>query len=356
MADGFNPLGSTVEPVSPPVRIAVVAVLLVTALAGAGAVADSHYAITASPSVDTPTREVTFEDQDFTVSALARVDPGGTVSATVDGPSDEEYRVLLYNGDGQIIDRHDGTGASTVSFETAYEEGGTYPPGTYVIVVSHDGVFQVIHPLVVSGYRASVDAPADAEPDDEITITASTATVDDAKAISGLEVVIGNDDRHRREPLEADGSGSYEASIRLDTLGTGSYSLYVVVQGHDEVLDQPEILGVSDPQSFDIVDGTGSTTASPTEGTETATGTRSPDDGTPTATDGTHTGTGGTAETATASASATDSTDRDGTVITPRPTTAPTRTTTPGQPLGLAPVAVAALACLLWWHRRARTG
>lgn len=336
-------------------RLAVVTVVLVLLGAASGvyvASASSHYTITASPSVDTPTREVTFDGQEFTVSAIARVDPGETVTASVSAPTGDFYSIPLYDSDQRIVDRREGTNDSTVSFETAFEDGEPYEPGTYAIVVSHDGIFQAVHPLVISGYRVSVDAPTSAEEGSEVTVSATVEPVDDTKAISQVRLVIGNDDRDRRTTMAGSGTGEYSTTIEVDQLGTGDYTLYVVVQGEEEALGSKELLGVSDSQPFTIGDGsTGGGGSGGGQGGSTDEGSPTTDEGTtrttaPTTsstTQGTGDGTGESDARTTTDGSA---------VVTPR-SPAPTDTAQKsgidalGQPVGVG-VAVVALAGVGW--------
>jgi GH43 family beta-xylosidase len=343
---------------------AVTIVLLVLGTVGIGSVASqtSGYTISASPSVDTPTREVTFDNQEFTVSATARVDPGETVAVTVSSPSGHFYSIPLYDSDQRIVDKRDGTNDSTVSFETAFEDGGTYAPGTYAITVSHDGIFQVVHPLVVAGYRVAVTAPANGEAGADVTVEASLSTIDGSKAISDVTLVIGNDDRDRRVTMTETGSDAYSTTVELDQLGPGEYTLYVVVQGEEEALGKQEVLGLSDAQSFSITDGTPTSTSddddgggqddSSDDGTATADGTTT--ERSSTTDDGTDSGTATGSETTAVTSTTTEVTTSDSSVITPR-TTVPTGTrsptSSPGQPLGLLS-AVVALVAVGWLARR----
>ena len=94
--------------------------LVVTLFAGSGvasgAVADG-YNVTIEDSIDGPTRTVSMEDTEFTVSAVARRTAGEDVTATVTAPSGTGYDLYLYDAERNIqaTERLRGSGQATCS-------------------------------------------------------------------------------------------------------------------------------------------------------------------------------------------------------------------------------------------------
>lgn len=350
----------------------VAGVLLVAAAAtlSGSSLGQSGYAVTASPAVDTPDRDVTFDNATFEVTQLGRVDPGDSVSATVSAPSGDAYDVYLYDADRDILDRHRDPSSATVFFDVPADDPN-YPPGTYVIAVDHDGEFRAVTPLVIVGYDVTVsDPPSGAEPGEAVTVEASVTTVDDRKPIEQVQVVIGNDDDRQTETLSSDGDGDYSGSFTLDSLPEGEHSLYVVVQGSEEVLQRQEVLGVSDAHSFTVESGGSSDGdssggssgggssggSSGEQGTAEPTGTATTDSTSTTSSTSDPTETDGSTPTGSTSEGTTSPpTTSDDPVITPNPTTsaAPT-TSSPGQPLGVLPVVAALLLAAALARRRCR--
>lgn len=248
----------------------VVALTLVSGVPGMAA--SSSYDISLSPSVETPPRTVTFQNDNYDVSAIGRVDPGQSVTATVSAPSGDTYRLYVYDSDKQIVDSHRRTGDATVQLSTA-----GYPAGTYVVTVYHDGAFQKVHPLVVSDYTVSIDTSATALQDSTIQVNISTSPINGNKAISQAKIVVGNANDDVRKTFSRSSYSDFETNVSLQGLGEGDYSTYAVVQGSDEFLGNKVMLGVSDSQSLAIETPTPTPTATATpaggNGTDTPTAT-----------------------------------------------------------------------------------
>lgn len=211
----------------------------------------SEYSITPNPAIDVPNRSFNFEGTDYEVTQIGRVVPGEPISATIDAPRGQDFDVFLYNGDRQIVDRVRDPAGRTVSFEIPAGHPN-YRPGTYVVAVEHDGVFQAIAPVVIVGYTISLHVPKSVIVGDRISITADMIVVNNSKSINNVQIVIANRSHEHRTSLASNGNMTYIGTVSVDSLSAGNYSVYVVVQAKEKVFGHNEVLGISEPQSFTI--------------------------------------------------------------------------------------------------------
>lgn len=342
--------------------IALVVLLIAAGVAASGqVVANEHFDVTAHPNIDTPPRTVTYQGMSFQVDHLGHVEPGEPVNVEVDAEAEEAYSVALYDADGFRLAEDDGVGSDAFTFETSSTDGTTYTPGTYVVAVNDNG-FQAIAPLVITGYRLSVDAPSTVESGSMVRVDASVTTIDDAKSIDRVQVVIGDENHHERVTLSSDGDSDYTKTFALDSFPEGDYDLYVVAQGSEEVLGQQEVLGVSASQSFRV----GQESTSDDSSEDSSGGGSSGSDGSdeeetpesqPTSTvdETTTSDTKGTSDVNTDDANTDDDTPTtsDESVITPNTqATEPSTTDSPGQPLGVFPVLLTLLLVTIIARRR----
>lgn len=342
--------------------IALLVVAATLAFAGPGA-GSSHYAITADPSVDTAATEREVFNEPVEVEDIARADPDGSVVVAVSAPSGEQTRVIIYNEDKDILYN---SNLESGSYDVSFDFGpANLDPGSYAIVLDHEGSIVDAMPLVLSGYRVTVDAPGSVTQGDSITVTAEVTVVDATKPIDRVQVVVGDEDNNRRVTLDGPGgAGTYEKTFTVDQLPAGDYKLYVGVQGEQVFQGRQELLGVSDSHDFAIEASTTSsttttaTTTTTTTATTTASGGALPGGGG--AAPGGGSADGGTTTGEPADGTATDGDPSDPTptttdgVVTPNPTPATTDqpTTTSGQALGLLPPALALLLVALLARRR----
>lgn len=283
------------------------ALLCCTALfAGGIAAGDSHYDLTVAGSVDTPDRVVSLEGNDYTVSAIGVVSPGEAIDVSVDAPADASYDLYLYNDDRRVSDRIDEAGSSE-TFD------GDYPAGSYMVAVYVDGSVETVHPVVVSSYDVTVDAPESAQPGEEVTFTVNVENIDGTpENLDAVQVVVSNDGDDETLTATQNGDGEYTATTTLSE--TGEYLVYANVRGSETSQGQKELLGASASATVNVRDAT------PTP-TPTATPTSTPE----------NSGGGGQAgeNTATATPTATATmtpTINDTSTVTSTPTPTPTAT------------------------------
>lgn len=221
------------------------------------ATAADEYQITIDGSVDTPTRQVTVEGRSFDVTAVAKADAGDSIDVDVTDPDQsEEYRVLLYNADQDIMDSERFlTGNQTVTFDTSDFDAES---GSYAVVVQADGVDEAVHPLVIKGYDLSVNAPASATPGDnvEVEVDVTVLTPNEvSEANDRVEVVIAGENQDIRQTASG-GNGEYSVSMDTDSLDSGSYNVYATMRNDSKtVFGRAELFGISDTQEVELTSG-----------------------------------------------------------------------------------------------------
>lgn len=346
--------------------VLVATVLGAVAPSGGATDATSDFEISISSSIDVPTRTVTIEGDNFTVSNVARRFPGDSLKVNVTAPSsDTEYDVNLYNSDTKIEQSEAMTGSGTATFDT-----GDLTAGIYYAAVYHDGSTVTIHPVVIAAYEVTLDIPSEAESDSTVS-----ATVDVTKRVRDrppnfVQVVVGDEQYDLRVNASEESPGTYTTEFTVD-LPEGEYVAYGAARGENETDNgDKEVVGISDGHTFRVVEPT--PTPTPTESTgdggggdggggaagdtTTSTPTRTAQPA-PTATP-----TAARSPTATATPTPTPTASTDTKTATPTPTdavitpqspTGPTQTPTEGTTSGfgllLAVIAVVALASLYRW-------
>lgn len=303
------------------------------------------YSLAPSPAVDVPDRKISFEGTEYNITHIGHVVPGRAISVEVDAPPGQSFDLYLYNGEREILDRHRDQAGQVVSFDIP-AGNPNYRPGTYVLALEHDGVFKAIAPFVIAGFAVNVRAPHSAIDGESVPVTAELKIVNNSKAISDLQVVVGNETHQDRTTLVSQGRRIYTGTVSLNGLSLGNYSLYIVVRGNETVFGHREVLGISDPLSFRIRPDRTNSSPSPTGDSNSPMNVSDPGD------------TKGTV-TAISSASSPTTSLSDGSpnettevVITPSGASQASRTTrTPGQNVGFMPPVIGVIL-LLWWVRR----
>lgn len=277
-------------------RLIVLVLVLATVSGGflAGVSADSEYEITFPDDdehVDVPEQSVTFEGESYSISAIGMVDPDGSFDVVVETDSDETFNVNLRNSERDVVEAR----SRVTADETLTFDADGLAPGTYTLQVE-DGLTQALGPVVVQAYDVSSPEPdhegATVEPGDDVTVT-TTLTDLEPRPISEVELVVWNGDSHDRLSMAEAGDHSYEKTV--SDLEEGSYEMYVIVYGEDEIQDrdQKEMIAVSQPTSLAVQEsdddngddpGSGETTPTPTptetpseKATETPTSTETSD-------------------------------------------------------------------------------
>lgn len=244
-----NPISSR-SGISALVIVVGILLLLSSAIVVAADTADGELSV--AGSVETPTETVTTDelDSEFEVDAFATLSAGDSLDADIALSDDSAFDVYLYDNDGQNVDRVGGTGSDSVTFDTDSLKSGTYVLALYV-----DGNYIDIHPVIITGYDVTVDAPSEVSSDDESMLVSAdvTPTALDIDPAS-VEIAVWDDDTVLRKTAEDRGDGQYEATFPMSDLEEGSYSVSAVAQGTDTVNGEREALGISDSDALTVSD------------------------------------------------------------------------------------------------------
>ena len=235
--------------------------LVLLLLFGISVTATGHVSISIDGSFETPEETVTVDGEEFTVTQVRRVHPGEEFDVAVSADVRQPYQINVYTLDEQVQDFKRGLGDSQVTFETEFLDPGSY----LVAAVAEDGVLAV-HPLTVSGYAPTVDAPSTVDEETPFDVTIQLEELDDTKAIGRVEVVVWNDEtRERFTATQVDGD-TYEATV--DGLANASYDVYAVVLAEESVDGEDDVIGLSDPGNLTVreVVSTPTVTPTPTDG------------------------------------------------------------------------------------------
>ncbi|QLG27363.1 hypothetical protein HUG10_07295 [Halorarum halophilum] len=212
------------------------ALLIVSGTVPLIASGDSQYEITVDTEIDTPERTITIEGQSYTVASMGKAPTEGELTFDVDTPGVDRYSVHLYNSDRQIVESTRETEDGTVSFDTS-----GYTSGSYVLVVSVNGVQQVIQPVVITDYEIDVDAPTDVTAGSSFTLEAMLSG--SSTTPEHVAVTLSNGTWDTQFTASEDG-GAYVADIP-GTLAAGEYSMYVTTHSDNEFNGQKEVTGLS---------------------------------------------------------------------------------------------------------------
>ena len=224
----------------PAVFIGTLAVIALATVASGSVAADSEYEISASESVDTPTRDVNLRGATYQISALGKASPGGSIDLEINAPQDNQfYRVYLYNSSETIVARESGTGDATLTFDLENRE-----PGTYMFALQEQGTTQVIYPLVIQAYSMNLDTPDQVSAGDSLTAEISLTQTSTNSPPDRVEVVVAGQSSQITESASEDGD-SYTATISSEPLGDGTYLVYANARGSNVVYNEQEIFGVS---------------------------------------------------------------------------------------------------------------
>lgn len=219
-------------------------------LTSVGVVAADEYRVTSDQTIDVVDRTVQQGGSTFEITAVSQVDPSDQVEVSVDAPAETDFRMYLYDENQTIRRGYEGTGPTEFTIPVA--DHGASTAGTYAFVVQSDGVNEAAHPLVVRGYTVTSTPPGSATRGDEITIDGEFTQVR-GEAFKQIDVVVAASDTDEQVVTKARVDGkAFTADVSTAELDAGSYDVYAVVRGPDTVLDEPEILGLSTPQTLEI--------------------------------------------------------------------------------------------------------
>jgi hypothetical protein len=208
----------------PRLRTVVLLTLVAALLLAAGpALASSEYTVESTTSIDTPSRTVTVQGNEYTVTSLGYRDVGETVPVEVTRPGSGRFTVHMYNGNGLTMDSVEGdeNGTHTLDQTTSLERG------TYVLALNVDGEdgIQKIQPIVMSGYDFAVDAPQEVSEDERVSITIELTG--ETKLPNYVDVAVMNDSTHRYDAVRVD-DRTY--NVVIEDLDPDEYRLYAAAR------------------------------------------------------------------------------------------------------------------------------
>lgn len=223
--------------------------LLFSVLIGGMAIAESTSSVEAENSIETPERTVDLAGQEFTVDSVGYVDQGNVVRADVSGTGEDQYSVYIYNGDGDpMVQPADGTDDGSVTIPNS----DNIPRGTYLLVLSVDGSYESVQPLVISGYEFDVAVSTD-----NGSLSTTVELTGDTPLPAYVDVAVLNETA-RRYKLENTSNRTY--TVEITDLEPGDYRLYAAARSTEQVNGRDEVVGISSPQTVSIDTGTESTT------------------------------------------------------------------------------------------------
>ncbi|AQL42251.1 hypothetical protein BV210_05775 [Halorientalis sp. IM1011] len=205
------------------------------------------YNVTVADAVETPTRTVSLEGEEFDVSAVAQRRPGERIDVTVAAP-DAGYDLYLYDADRNIRDTSRQRGPAEAAFDTEGLE-----VGTYVVAVYRQGEFLDVFPVVVAGYDVTVSTPAETVTDRTARVPVTVTSTGDRSAPDAVEVVVGDRNRSVRTTATRVEDGEYVANVDVSRLPAGTYRAYAsVIERRPDARDQS--LGISDGATLTVGD------------------------------------------------------------------------------------------------------
>lgn len=209
--------------------------------------AAEEYEISINKSVDTPPRDVDVRGRTYEVSAIGKTEQEEPVSVSVTPPEEgQSYRIYLYNSDGRIV-----AGSGEVSGNKTIAFNLSAAPGTYAFAIESDGVNQAIHPLVIKGFEATVDAPESVTVGDEVVVNVTATQIEPNVTNDYVEVIIARGDQDIVK-IAHETNGQYTARINTTNLEPGSYNVYATVRGDEVVFNRRVIFGISDATTTDL--------------------------------------------------------------------------------------------------------
>lgn len=213
--------------------------------------ANDSATVSIDDSIETPAETVTVESEAFTVTGVARVFPGETLTVNVTGTDAEHYQINLYTVGQEVVDFHLGSGDETVAFETTHLDP-VPGPGSYVVAAVDNQDFLAVHPVVLAAYRVDVDAPTAVETGTAFDVSVTLDAVTGGTTPGDVELVVWNEERRERIPAPAVGDETYEATV--GSLANGTYEVYAVVIDEETVDGQENVVGLSDPVTVRVTD------------------------------------------------------------------------------------------------------
>lgn len=217
-----------------------------------GVFAAGEYDITASDSVDTESRTVTVDGDEYEVESIGRTAVDTTVSVDIDAPDDEATEVYLYNKERDIVESRDSNGGDSVSIDMS-----GYDPGSYALaLLDEENDIEDVQPLVVAGWDTTLSVNTTSEDEIEkgnpLSATVSISEHTEMPEPESVEIVFTKDDSViTRTDAANTGDGEYEATIDTDR-DTGTYRIYANVRNTTTAEGRHEVVGVSNSHVVEI--------------------------------------------------------------------------------------------------------
>lgn len=251
------------------VGIALVCCLLVGGVAGlAGAASQtSGFGLTVEDSLDLPDRTVTLEGQQFSVPAVAQADPGEELQVEATAPPNASVEVNLITAEKDVLASQRVTGPAALTFQTS-----SLDPGTYLLVLMHNGTPQAIHPVIVRGYTLRIESPTWARINTSINVTVEVTRTATPANLSRVELVFTGEGDTFRGTVPRIDQDTFRVRLPFpDHLSPGNYSLFAIAESERTLaFGRPVVLGVSGRQPLELRPSNTSVTLStvtPQEGT-----------------------------------------------------------------------------------------
>lgn len=268
-------------------RNAVLTVVLLTVGVAlfVGVALGGGYSLSISGEQSVPSWTFNVDGQSYTADSVL-VTSGGDISFQASAPSDADYRVYLYDRNGNIVQqrRMEGSGSGTFTADPG--------PGTYLVALSADDGIQDARPVIIEGHSVDISVPSSVDQNSTVEVDISVSG-----SPSSVELIMGQSSPTR---IEAEGSGGeYTATIDGSDFSTGSHTVYGAALSGDE------LTGLSSERSITVEEA----------GTDDSSGSAPSADDDP---DATATPTETTNETATPATTEVQSDDDDTETATPR--------------------------------------
>ncbi|WP_135304808.1 hypothetical protein [Haloarcula amylovorans] len=216
------------------------------------------YGLSLGESTDIPERTVPIGDNRFTVSELTRTRPGEPLTVAVTVPDDTDASLTLYTSERRIYRQVTIAESGTRTLSTTNLE-----PGSYLLVLASDDTARAIHPVLVSGYSVTIDAPSIAKTGGQVRVSMTATRTASEDAPAGVSAVVFNETEMVSATGERIGDGQYAATVPLHELSPGNYTVSATVHGEETLYGEPVPLGMSDGDRIRLTEGnsTGDATA-----------------------------------------------------------------------------------------------
>ncbi|QFU82250.1 hypothetical protein [Natronorubrum aibiense] len=236
-------------------RVVVVCFLLMTASLAAAPAASSGYNLEVTTSVSTPQETVEIEGDQFTIDGIGVVEPGDPIE--IDVTSSKDYRVTLYNTDGDGEYRSDLIDADNdrITIGTQDDDLDTSNlEGTYMLTLEPRGEGrQAVYPVVVQAFDFHLEYPSMATQGETVEFS-TTIDSSDTSMVESVEVALWNEAAGDATEitLDSQGDGSYSTTVDLDSYDKGEYTIYGAALSDDEAEGYPAPIAIQGGETMTV--------------------------------------------------------------------------------------------------------